>query len=252
MADEAPFFQSRAFALMLHERAVIERMPSSAAMVDRLLAVNECILFNGFESNFEMAKLETDWTTSYRIAELLGASVSATDALMATLMSTNPGREVIAARADDPGGHLWRGIRERDGPGRSQGRHSTQHMMLELHAFYRNRAYERCGGCLATCGPASMTCSACHIARFCSQACQKRAWPEHKKQCKMWVRADVSDDRILCAKLCCWCSTPEPEPKRTCSACGIVRFCNEECSTRGQKAHKAHCLRWRMEAAESA
>jgi hypothetical protein len=46
------------------------------------------------------------------------------------------------------------------------------------------RAPPRCLGCGATEGV--RRCSGCLVTVFCSNACQTKAWPEHRRWCSMW------------------------------------------------------------------
>ncbi|GLB45723.1 putative ankyrin repeats [Lyophyllum shimeji] len=45
------------------------------------------------------------------------------------------------------------------------------------------RVEKRCDGCGKTDTPLK-NCSSCHVARYCSVDCQRKAWSEHKKTCQ--------------------------------------------------------------------
>ncbi len=61
-----------------------------------------------------------------------------------------------------------------------------------------NEEEPRCASCgITQCdGTKLMKCTACHLARYCSVACQKEHWPKHKRQCKKRA-AELREERLF-------------------------------------------------------
>ena len=77
-------------------------------------------------------------------------------------------------------------------------------------------------------------CSGCRMAQYCSEECQKAAWPQHKKTCKRTPK----DACYVCLK----------GDSKKCAKCGIARYCGRECQVKDWKeGHKLMCGEWAQE-----
>jgi hypothetical protein len=77
---------------------------------------------------------------------------------------------------------------------------------------------------------ATFICSRCLQANYCSAACRKKGWGQHKKACKLIKcnncdRIEISNEKLF----------------SSCSRCFNAFYCGKECQREHWKAHKAAC-----------
>jgi hypothetical protein len=77
---------------------------------------------------------------------------------------------------------------------------------------------------------AAFTCSRCVQANYCSVACRKKDWGQHKKACKL-IKCN-NCDRI---------EISSEQPFSSCSRCCNAFYCGKECQREHWKSHKAAC-----------
>jgi hypothetical protein len=63
----------------------------------------------------------------------------------------------------------------------------------EILRYLSDYFYFKGGQCARCQSPASLKCSKCCLARYCSAECQKEMWPIHKKQCGKLSEAELND-----------------------------------------------------------
>ena len=113
----------------------------------------------------------------------------------------------------------------------------------------------------ATCHRAASKVCACRVTWFCSRECQKKLFPSHKANCKLWRKLDdatidAAVDRVVTRRYST--SLSEVEPGSTCWVCleadGVVQA---GCGCRGQagaihvkcavklaRSKEVGCLEW--------
>ena len=113
-----------------------------------------------------------------------------------------------------------------------------------------------------TCGNVNQfICSNCNVQGYCSSACQKSNWKQHKVDCQEQqakksatsqasaakadtvdaAKADIAEPKEATESDKCGNVTCDKEPIFDCSSCGSVAYCCRKCQKDDWKRHKPSC-----------
>ena len=110
-----------------------------------------------------------------------------------------------------------------------------------------------CGKCSATTASESkvaplLQCARCKKQWYCSKACQRMDWPEHKASCftskeRKMQRQVVRDTAVKECHSCKKTEKAEGVALSMCSRCRAVRYCSPQCIRADWATHKQVCIR---------
>ncbi len=107
----------------------------------------------------------------------------------------------------------------------------------------KEKALNKCAGCeKLEAHPDQFLASCICDEIYCSERCQVRDWPNHKKRCPRIVEHyDVSHDEDL--HKCAGCTKLEDKQNKfpICSRCKKTYYCSTECQRKDWKDHKKIC-----------
>jgi hypothetical protein len=91
---------------------------------------------------------------------------------------------------------------------------------------------------------ASNLCGGCRASAYCSEACQRAHWKDHKHECmaRRDTRGDGCTVRILPAGRCTHCDKSIAKDSGfECSVCRSALYCDAECQRSAWAEHKLEC-----------
>ena len=102
---------------------------------------------------------------------------------------------------------------------------------------------EKCRACEKT---GTAKCARCESESYCSKACQKQHWPEHKAACftkeeREMQRKVAKETSVYCCSVC-QVRRPNRSLLKTCALCRRVSYCSTECQKADWKEHKKICV----------
>jgi len=81
-------------------------------------------------------------------------------------------------------------------------------------------------------------CTKCRTVGYCSSACQKKHWPQHRALC-----LSIMTQRQRNSKVCDRCGI---RARAKCTACRFAVYCGRDCQAKARKVHAPQCLTTRV------